>query len=121
MDLSIDNPPDGVDDDDNWDFNCAIGEESAQHAGMKWKLLDLQDECLTKKRIFLTNVAEAVESAQKTLRSADAPVYTVPSLEIPVTAAGDTTKLAAELDKAKVRIAQLESVEITTFVGTKSF
>lgn len=59
------------------------------------------------------NVAEAVELTQELLRSGGVPVNTVPSSEIPVTAGGDTTGFAAELDNAKGRIAELESVETT--------
>lgn len=37
--------PEGVDDNDDWDFDGAIGGEPAQGVGMKRMLLDLLDEC----------------------------------------------------------------------------
>lgn len=63
----------------------------------------------------------AVELAQEVLGSADAPVNTIPSLEVRVTAGGDTTRLAPELDNAKARIAELESVKNTTVRQHKVF
>lgn len=65
--------------------------------------------------MVLTNVAKAVEVAQELLRSADAPVNTVPSSEVKVTAGEHTTGLAAELEKGKCRIAELESFVTINF------
>lgn len=59
----IDNLPEGVGDDNAWNFDGAICEEFAQRVGVKRKLLDLQNECRAKKRRVLTNVAEAVDLA----------------------------------------------------------
>lgn len=40
-DPNVDKFSKGVDDDKNWDFDVAIGGESAQHVGVKRRLLDL--------------------------------------------------------------------------------
>lgn len=78
---------------------------------MRRKLLKLQEECGSKKHRVPMNVAEPVHVAQELLRSADVLVTTVLSLKVPVTAEGDTTQLAADLNKAKVSIFELESGE----------
>lgn len=111
---NFDNPTEGVGDDEDWDFNRAIGGKSIHHFAVKRKYQDLHDKCRIMKRMVLTNVAEVFELAQELLCLANVPVNAVPSAEFPVTARGDTIGLAAELDKAKVRIAKLESVDVMT-------
>lgn len=59
----IDNLPEGVNDDDDSDFVAAIGGESSQRVGVKRMLLELQDECWSKKWRVPTSVPEAVELA----------------------------------------------------------
>lgn len=100
--------------DDDWDFDKTIGIESILHFNVKRNLLDLQDDCRTRKRKIPTNVAEAVDQTQKLLRSVDAFVNTVLSSEVAVTAGRYTTESAAELDMAKARFAELESLETIT-------
>lgn len=78
---------------------------------MRQKLLDLHDECRTKKRRVPTHVAEAVEFAQELLRSEDIPVHNAPSLEVLATTREDSTQLAGELDKAEARTMELKSLE----------
>lgn len=78
---------------------------------MQQKLLNKQDECRSKKRRVTTNVAETVELAKGLLRSTDVPGNTAPSSYVQVTAGRDKTGLAAEFDKAKAHIAELESVK----------
>lgn len=56
----------------------------------------------------------AVELVQELLLSAGASGNTLPSSEVPVLAGGDPIGSAAELDKAKARIAELKSVEAIT-------
>lgn len=41
---NIDNLPEDVNDDGNWNFDGAIG-ESTRRVRMNWKLQDLQEEC----------------------------------------------------------------------------
>lgn len=43
-DPNIDNLPEAVDDDNDWNFDEQISEESVQRAGVKRKLLDLLEE-----------------------------------------------------------------------------
>lgn len=112
-DLNVDILSKSVDDDNDWDFDGAVDGKYAQHIGMKPKLLDLQDECWTKKWRVLSNVSEAVELSYELLRSAHVPVHTVPSSKAPVTTGGGTTGLTAELDKSKARISELVSAETT--------
>lgn len=63
LDPKIDNLPEGVGDNDDWDFNGAGGGYSAQRVGVRRKSEDFQGKCLTKKQNFLANLAEAVEVA----------------------------------------------------------
>lgn len=74
----------------------------------------MQDERRTKKRKIPTNVARALELAQKLLRLADVPANTVPLSEFLATAGYDTTGLAAEFNKAQTRIADFKSVKTMT-------
>lgn len=111
----VDSVPEAVDDDEDWDFDGATGGESAQRVGMKRKEQNLQSECWTKNWKNLTNVTEIVLLVQKSLLLADGPVNTVPPSEFPVTTEGSSTGLGTELDKAKPRIVELESVETITF------
>lgn len=60
-DKNIENLPKGVDDDEDWDFDCVICGEFAQRVSVKRKLQDLQDERRTRKRKVPTNVTEVVE------------------------------------------------------------
>lgn len=76
-------------------------------------MFDLQDECPVKRWKIQTNVSETVKLAQELLRS-DTGVDAVLSSDVPITTDGNATTLAAELDKAKVRISKLESKEIIT-------
>lgn len=47
-DWSVENLTEGVDDNDDTNFDGDTGGESAQRVGMKRKLLDLQNECRSK-------------------------------------------------------------------------
>lgn len=47
-DPDVDNHLEVVDGDEGWDFNDAMGGESAHRVRTKLKLLDLQDECQIK-------------------------------------------------------------------------
>lgn len=71
---------------------------------MKQKLLDLQDDCSPKKRRVPTDVAEAVKFAQALLRSG-AGNNLASSKDAPVVSDVGATVPAADLDKAKGRIA----------------
>lgn len=113
-DPNVGNHPEGVDENDDWDFYGEIGVEFAQRGGMKRKFPDLQEECRTKKRRAPTKVGEVVELAQKWLRPADSALNTVPSSDAPVNSEEDTTEIAAELNIVKARIAELEYVENIT-------
>lgn len=113
-DANVDNLLEGVDEDGHWDFEGAMAGKFAQLSGMKRKLLDLQDECRTKKRRVLANLAEVVELAQELLQSTDVLVNAVASLEVPVTTGGITFELATKLNKHKAFIAEVESVETIT-------
>lgn len=59
----------------------------------------------------MTNVAEAADLAQELPQLADVSVNAVPSSKVLVYTGEDTTALVAKLDKAKERIAELESAE----------
>lgn len=111
---NIDNLAESFDDvDDDWDFEVVIGGESVQRAGVKRKLLDLQDKCRAKRRRVLTNVSESVELAIEFLQFGvgfDA----LPSQDALVSTDGDATTVAAELGKAKARLSELESTKTKT-------
>lgn len=64
-DPDFDNHSEGVDNDDDWDFDGDMGGEYAQRVDVKPKLQDWQNECWTKKEKVVTNVAKAVELARK--------------------------------------------------------
>lgn len=66
------------------------------------------------KRRVLTNVAEAVEFAQESLESINAPVNAVPFLKVSDVSSGWTATLLTELDEAKMRIAKLKSTKTIT-------
>lgn len=107
----VDNRPENFDDDDDLDLCGAIVGEFAQRDGVKWKSLDLHDECWTMKRRVSTNVTGAVESAQKSLQTTDALATAILPSEVSVSPPGETTTLAAELDKAKTRLVKFKSTE----------
>lgn len=88
--------------------------ESILRVCMNWKLQSFRDIFRIKKRKLLTKVAQTVEQALELLRPADVSVDTILSSEVPVTAGEDITGTAAELDKAKLRIAESESAETMT-------
>lgn len=54
----IDDLQEGVNDDNDLNFDSAIDRESALLVGVKRRLLDLHDECWVKKRVVPTNVTE---------------------------------------------------------------
>lgn len=60
-DSNVDNLPEDIDDDEDWNFDSATGGESVQHVGVKRKLLDLLDDCRSKRRMVPANVVVAVE------------------------------------------------------------
>lgn len=60
-DPNVDMFPKGADDYEDWDFDGAIGGESAQHVGLKRSLLSLQDDCCIKKRRLPKRGAKAFE------------------------------------------------------------
>lgn len=90
---------DGVDDNEDWDLNGARGGEPAQRVGVKRRLLDLQDECRTEKWRDSRSVAKAVELAKEFLRPSDVLVNTISASEVTVSTGGDTTEIAAVLNK----------------------
>lgn len=81
-DPNVDTLLEGVGDNENWDFDGAIGEKSAQRIGTKRQLLSLQNECRTKRRRIPTNDAGVVGLAEDLLCSADGSVRTAPSSNI---------------------------------------
>lgn len=105
VDPDIDMLPEGVDDDEEWDFDGTVGGDSKQRVGVKRNWQDFHDKCCRKKRKVWTNVAESVVLSQELLLLADASVNAVLSAAVPVFTGGDTTGLATELGKAKARIA----------------
>lgn len=113
-DLNIDNLPEGIDDDDNRDFDSAICREFVQLVDVETLLSDSQDVCWANKRKAAPNVAEAIELAKMLLQSADAGVHAVKLSEVPVSAIGDSSTLAAEFKKAKAPIVELESLDTIT-------
>lgn len=100
--------PGGVDGDDDWVFDGAIGGMSAHSFGVR-----RIGACWTCSTIVLPG-GRANELAQKLLRSANVPVNTLLSSEVLVTTGGGTAVLAAALDEAKVCIVELKSVETIT-------
>lgn len=82
-------------------------------ACVKQKLLVLQVDCRAKKRKIPASVAEAVELAQELLQY-DTGNSVVPSSILPTDPPGEATAFAAELEKVKARIAELESVKTIT-------
>lgn len=97
----------------------AISGESVRRAGVKRKFLDLQYEYRAKRRRVPTNFAEAIELTRDLLQSADAVVNVVSSSDVLITTDGCVTTLAAELDKAKAPILELDSTETITFCWSK--
>lgn len=112
---SIDNFSEGVNDDEDWDFDGVISGKSAQCVEIKRKLQDLPEECRTKKQKIPTNIAETVELDTKLFRSSDVPVDLSPSSEVLLNFRGDATGLCTESKKPKARMAKLESVETMAF------
>lgn len=109
-DPNVDNLLEGVDDEDDRDLDGAIDGESVQRVDVKRKFLDMQDECRVKEQRASANVAEVVDLAQELLQSGIG-VNDVSSWDVLIATDGDVTTLAAYLDKAKVRILDLESME----------
>lgn len=116
-DPDIDNLPDRVDDDDDRSFYGAISGESAQHVGVKQKLLDPRDQYWGRKQSVWTNVAEAEELAQE-IQLLDAGVLTVQSSKVAATTDEDDITLAVELDKGKARLAGMGPHRLLPFVVT---
>lgn len=81
---------------------------------MKRNLLDLQNECRTKKKRVPANVVEAMEHSQELVYSSDVPVNVVLSSKVPADPGGDAAELLTELKKGKALIAELKSVETMT-------
>lgn len=57
-----------VDDDDDWDFNNAIGGGSVHRGCVKRKMLNLEDECRDKRRKVSMKVGKVIELAQNLLQ-----------------------------------------------------
>lgn len=112
--MNIDNLPNVVDYDGDWDFDGAIGGEAAQRVGLKRKLLSLQDECRTKTRRVPMNSTEMVELPYELLQSKNASADAVPSCEAPALSEHETHASIAELDIAIAHIVELEAVKTRT-------
>lgn len=96
MNPNIDNLPEDVDHDDDWDSNGAQGGESAQLVHVKQMFPNFQDKCRKMERKVPTNVTEAVQLARELLRSDEVPLNTLPSSIVLVIAEEDTTWLTAD-------------------------
>lgn len=113
-DPAFDDLSETADDDEDWVFDGAIGENSVQRVDVKRRIHDLQDECCINNRTVLINVINEIELVKEFLSSSGAITGFIITSEVPNITVLKVAQSFAELERSGAGIAGMETFDTIT-------